>query len=319
MINRLLLRRPSRHDALVAGFALALAPSAIRAQTLQPIRVGSSPNEDAAPIVYGQTSGLFRSAGLDVVYQKANSGSAVSAAVAGGALDIGKSSVMPLISAHARGIPFVIIAASSLHVGQSPDAALTVAADSPLQSARDLNSKNVSVAGLNDLNWLAVHAWIDANGGDSNSVHFIELPGSAVAAALEQGRISAGTMSEPYLTEGIRAGRMRMFGNILNGIAPRLLEAAFFTTSDFVVRNRDAVARFARAIGAASAYCNTHPEETISLVAALTGLERPAIAQMKRTIFAPTVVPSDIQPVIEAALRYKMIPRSFGAPELLAT
>ena len=319
MVNRLLPPRPSRRHALGAGIALALAPRVIAAQALQTIRVGSSPNEDAAPIVYGQTSGLFRNAGLDVVYQKANSGSAVSAAVAGGALDIGKSSVMPLIGAHARGIPFVIIAASSLHVGQSPDAALTVAAGSPLRSARDLNGEIVSVAGLNDLNWLAVHAWIDANGGDSASVHFIELPGSAVAAALEQGRISAGTMSEPYLTEGIRAGRMRMFGNILNGIAPRLLESAFFTTSDFVGKNRDAVARFAHAIGAASAYCNTHPEETISLVAALTGLERPVIAQMKRTIFAPDVLPGDIQPVIEAAVRYKMISRSFDARELLTT
>jgi len=37
---------------------------------------------DAAPILYGIQSGTFRRNGLDVVFQKANSGSAVAAAVA---------------------------------------------------------------------------------------------------------------------------------------------------------------------------------------------------------------------------------------------
>jgi len=43
-----------------------------------------------------------------------NNGAAVSAAVAGEAIDIGKSSTMPLVEAHARGLPFTLIAPANM-------------------------------------------------------------------------------------------------------------------------------------------------------------------------------------------------------------
>ena len=49
-------------------------------------------------------------AGLDVDIQLLQSGSAVASAVAGGAIDIGLSSFVPLAVAHTKGIPFVIVA-----------------------------------------------------------------------------------------------------------------------------------------------------------------------------------------------------------------
>jgi ABC-type nitrate/sulfonate/bicarbonate transport system substrate-binding protein len=39
--------------------------------------------------------------------------------------------------------------------------------------------------------------------GDARSVQFLEIPGASAGTALEQGRISAGTLSEPYITQAI--------------------------------------------------------------------------------------------------------------------
>jgi NitT/TauT family transport system substrate-binding protein len=271
---------------------------------------------DAAPILYGVEAGIFRRNGLDVAFQKAASGSAVAAAVAGGALEIGKSSMVPLISAHARNVPLTVVAPSVVHRVGFADSALMVAADSPLRAARDLDGKAVSVAGLNDMQWLATHAWLDANGGDSSTVRYLEIPGSSVAIALEQGRISAGALSEPYITQALKAAKARIFAKMVD-VFGRVLTAAFFTTSGYAAHNRDAVERFAHSIVAASAYCNEHPAEMTDLMASFTGIDRGILAEMVRPEFATALDPSGIQPLVNAAAKYRVIPQPFDARELL--
>jgi NitT/TauT family transport system substrate-binding protein len=309
----------NRRIALAAAAGLALGPRRIGAQAgLVTLRVSSTANDDVTPVVYAQSAGLFRNVGLEVVFQKANSGSAVAAAVAGGAIDIGKSSVIPIINAHARGVPFVAIAPSGLHHDGSLDSGLVVVNDGP-RSARELAGKVISVAGLQDTTWLAARAWLDANGVDSeNAVRFIEVPGSSVLFALEQGRVTAGTMSEPYITQNVKSGKARLLANTLDAIAPRWLLAVYFTTADYAARNREVIARFQRAVAQAATYCNAHQAETVPLMAAFTGLEPAVLAAVNRAYFTPTLDPRDIQPMIGAAARYKLIERPFDARELFA-
>jgi NitT/TauT family transport system substrate-binding protein len=302
---------------LAVALSCTMAPAGGEPSAPVTVRIASSPNDDVTPILYAMHAGLFAKAGLDVVFQKANSGSAVAAAVACGAIDIGKSSMIPLINAHVRGIAFVLVAPSSLHRSTSPDAGIVVAANGPVRRAQDLDGQVVSVAGLNDLTWLGTHAWVDKNGGDSSTIRFIEIPGSSVLSALEQGRIAAGTLSEPYITQDVRTGKARLLVDMLNGIAPRLLEAAWFTTVDYAAKNRDAVARFTSVVQQASAYCNRHPSETIGLVAAFTGIDPQTFKEIHRTYFATALLPGDIQPLIDAAAKYKLIPQAFDARELL--
>jgi NitT/TauT family transport system substrate-binding protein len=306
--------------AVLLGLGGLLATRAgAAAQTpapLQVLHVGGSADMDAAPILYGVQSGIFRKYGLDVVFQKASSGSAVAAAVAGGALEVGKSSVVPLISAHARNVPLTVIAPSIVHRVGMADSALMVAVDSPIRAARDLNGKPVSVAGLNDMQWLATHAWLDANGGDSSSVHFLEIPGSSVGAALEQGRISAGTLSEPYITQAIKGGKARIFAKMVDAFGGAIT-TVFFTTTEYASKNRDAVRRFARAIVEASAFCNTHPDDMTDLMASYTNIDRTTLTQLVRPEFALDLDPRNIQPIVNAAAKYNVIPQAFNVADLI--
>ena len=228
---------------------------------------GSGLTWTPAPILYGiQAGDLSPQRTRRRLSEGGERFMAVAAAVAGGALEIGKSSLVPLISAHARNVPLTVIAPSVVHRVGRADSALMVAVDSPVRAARDLNGKAVSVAGLNDMQWLATHAWLDANGGDSSSVHFLEIPGSSVGVALEQGRISGGTLSEPYITQAIKGGKARILAKMVDAFGGAMT-TAFFTSVDYATKNRDLVGRFSRAIVEASAYCNTHSAEMVDLMA----------------------------------------------------
>ena len=69
----------TRRSAIFAAGALLAtrgAAGAQRAPALPVLHVGGSADMDAAPIIYGLNAGVFRRYGLDVVFQKAASGSA---------------------------------------------------------------------------------------------------------------------------------------------------------------------------------------------------------------------------------------------------
>src|SRR5579863_6587500 len=94
----------------VASASLAQTPAAPAT-----LRLASAPDDDVTPVLYAQHAGLFRAAGIDVVITPLANGAAVAAAVAGGSVDVGKSSTMSLINAHARGVPLTIVAPSGFY------------------------------------------------------------------------------------------------------------------------------------------------------------------------------------------------------------
>src|SRR5262249_20761828 len=58
--------KPSRSTFIAAGAAFAVAPAAVRAQTLEKIRLSAVPTDDMTPVYWGLKSGVFRKAGVDL-------------------------------------------------------------------------------------------------------------------------------------------------------------------------------------------------------------------------------------------------------------
>ena len=95
---------------LSASAAVLLLPGgAALGQALPTIRVASPPSEDAAPLLYALHEGLFTKYGVNVQLTQMTSGSAIAAAVAGKAVDVGFSSLQAIISGHVRGVPFELV------------------------------------------------------------------------------------------------------------------------------------------------------------------------------------------------------------------
>ena len=297
---------------------MLLLPSLARAQALTPITVGGVPEESATPALWAASSGIFKRNGLDVTIEAQNSGSAIAAAVAGGSYAIGKSSLVSLIIAHAKTLPFVLVGGGGLYNTNSPNFGLVVKADSPIKTAADLNGKSCAVSAINDLYTIGVKAWMDKNGGDSTTLKLLELPISAVADAIAAGRVDAGGLIDPELRSGIDAGKIRWLARDFDAIAPRFMYSGWFSTVEYVAKNRATVTSFAKALREANAFVSAHPAETVDVMAAYTKIDAARIAKMNRISYATSLDPKLIQPMIDACAKYKVIPATFDAKDMIA-
>ncbi len=305
--------------ALGGGFALPLVPS--RAWGAAPIalKVAAAGDDDITPILYAQQAGIFAKNGLNVELQTLGSGSATAAAVAGGSIDIGKSSLPALIAAHARGVAFAIVASGSIYRDANPVAGFVVANDAGIATAKDLAGKTVAASSLKDLIAIATQAWIDENGGDSKTVQFIELPSSAVTAALEQHRIVGATMITPALALAVDSGKAHVLAKSFSSIAKRFMIAGWFTTKERVARDPDTIKRFVDSFRESAAYTDAHHAETVDLLANYSKIKPATIRGMERSMAGPIVDVRDIAPVIAVCVKYGVIEKSFPASELVAT
>lgn len=308
--------------AIVAGLlcigVLAAGPSPSPAPSPILIRVGLVANDDAAtPLLYAQSAGLFAKAGIDLKLELQTSGAAVTAAVVSGTFDIGKSSIVPLINAHQHDLPITIVAPASVWNGKSEFAALVVRADSPVKSGKDLDGKLIGVQSLNDLNQVATEAWVAQHGGDPSTLRFIELPMAAGAAALKNGRIDAAAFVEPVLDNALADGQLRPLAGAFGALAPQFLFAAWFSTKGWVQNHPDTARRFARILAQAAQYTNAHHHETAAMVAKFTSIPQDVIEHMTRTPSGTVLDTGMLQPIIDAAFKYKVIPRTFPATEMI--
>jgi NitT/TauT family transport system substrate-binding protein len=304
-----------KRSVFVAG--AALLPVAARAQNLTQITVASAPNDDLAGLLWGLETGAFRKAGLDVVVQKANSGSAVAAAVAGNAVNIGKSSLVSLLAGRSKGVEFVLVAPAGIYSGDAPTAGLIAAANSPIKTGKDCNGKIMGVGALNDLTALGTMAWVDQTGGDWKSLRYVELPASAMAAAVEAGRVDAGTLPNPQFGQALTSGKVRLIAYDNTAIARRFLQAGFFSTADYIAQNKPAVATFRRVIDEASAYANDHRAELVPVISKFTGVEPATILALPQQILATSLDIRLIQPLVDAAIKFNFVPAGFSASAMI--
>jgi NitT/TauT family transport system substrate-binding protein len=244
-----------------------------------------------------------------------SNGGAIAAAIASGALDVGMVDMTSLISAHARGIPFVVLAAALVNSVAAPTFGIVVRGDSPIRIARDFAGKTIAVNGLNNVAQIAAEAWIDNNGGDAKAVKFIELPLPAKAPAIKAGTVDGSLDTEPFLTYGIDQG-FRAFLMEQRPLAPAYLLNVYACTRAWAERNASTAAAFVTAVRAASAWANRNHAASGPILAKYTKLPVALIARMHRGDFATANDPKLVQPVIDAAVKYGLIERPFPAAEL---
>jgi NitT/TauT family transport system substrate-binding protein len=312
------LRRSSFLAAATATLAVPAFSRPARAADRVVLRAGVSLEDDTGVVLYGIASGIFAKLGLDVSTTKMNSGSAGAAAVAGGALEFAKGSVVAAAAAHARGIPFVLVAPSALFTPDHPISGLLVKVDSPIRTGSDLNGKTVGVASLIDSRVLAIKAWIDQNGGDTGTIKFIEVPTASVVSAIDAGRIDATAASDPTLFDALATGKVRNIGEPNASVGKRFVITAWFTTRDYVTKNTDVVRRFRTGLQQSAIYANAHPKEMASYVAAFTGIDEARLRLWARNQVSTTpIAPADIQPVIDVAAKYHLLEKSFPAAEMI--
>lgn len=288
-------------SAAVAATALPLARATPVFAQLAPIRIGTTLNEGSGPVFYAADEGFFRKAGLDAEVIVLQNGAAVGAALAGGSLDVGTASAFVFMNAYRHSLPYSIVAPGALYRSDDPTTLLVAGANSGIANARDLNGKIVAGISVGAIDQVAAFKWIDQNGGDSKTVQFIESAPSAMVDGLETGRFSAAMLIDPQLTAA--GTRVRTLGKAYDAIAKTFMLSVWFANNDWVSKNTDRVRRLNDAMGEAAAWALASPESAGASLEKWTKVK----VQRARMRYASRLDPTLIQPVCDAALKYKLI------------
>jgi NitT/TauT family transport system substrate-binding protein len=305
--------------ALIGITLGANSPAGSQPAPAAAVRLGVIPSIGAALAYIAQERGYFERHNLNVELVPMNSGSAIAEAVAGGSLDAGFSDIVSIANARARGLPFEYIAAGILNTPAFSQGGLIVRADSQLQNGKPLGGQVVAVNALNSISSLEAQVWIDANGGDSKTVKFIEAPLPQMPVAVANGTVQAAVAGEPIFAMAIARGDLRVVRFTKTGIAPTFMLNGWFADTDWVDKNRAAAAQLAAAMHDAAVWANANRSGTERILVNSLKLA-PAIAQslVAPPFYGDALRARDLQPIIDVAVKYGAIQKPLRAQDLIA-
>jgi NitT/TauT family transport system substrate-binding protein len=286
-----------------AAALAALACPAIGAAAV-PLRVGSALIEAQAQAHYALDMGFFKANNLDVEVVTSNNGAASAAAVAGGDLQIAVTSVLGLAQAVNRGLPFSIIAPGGIHDSRYPGSGLFVAANSAVQSPKDLNGKTIGVGTLKGLDQLMTCVLIDKVGGDASSLKFLELKPVSMVDTLESGRVDAAFIDNPEYS--FAKGRARLIGDGEDALAKSFVETVWFANRDWLAKNADTARRFREAIYAAGSWAMANPEPAGAVLVRDLKVQYPKASV--RFADRHSITTESYQVLLNAGTKYSYIP-----------
>ena len=305
-------------SAFIAGAAaLAAAPTALLAAPGDPavIRAGTIPADVSAVITYADDLGYFKEVGLDVEISLFQSGPVIAPAVIGGTLDVGAANIASIAAARERGLPLKFFAPASIATQTTLTDPVMVRKDSPVKSAADLNGKTVAIVAMKTMQHAAFLLWVDKHGGDSKTIKMIEIPFPEMVAALDSGRVDAAIPSEPFASMGLAANRL--LGSVYGSLPATILVFGFFSTDAWLEAHPDLAVKFAGAIRKAAVWANAHPKESALLLTKFTKVDPAVAATMTRAVYATSLDPALLQPVLDNAVRYGMLDKPLDANELI--
>ena len=303
--------------AALAAFVVGIASAPLSARASDAVRIAivNSTDSSSEPL-YADAEGFFQHAGIDPQITHFTTGAAVLAAVAGGSIDVGFANPLTVALAYQKGIPIVILAPAMIYTKRATPSWIVQAKGARARSGLDLNGKTIAISSLGGELQLHVAAWMDRTGGDSSTARFIELSGSAMAAALKAGRIDAATIGEPELT--LHRDDVDILADAYSGITPVGLGGVFVASKQWV-QDHDRAAHAVRDVILQTArWANGHQNESAVILAEHAKLDLATARAMHRVTYGDVLSPQLIQPLYDVALKYGYLKQPVDAAKFLA-
>jgi len=308
-----------RRSWLLAAAALPAAtvmPRVAAAQSAPVVRFATSPAEGYLQPWFAQDAGIFAKDGINAEVSLLANGATVSAAVAGGAIDVGISTITNIANAITRGVPFVMIAPSVLTTTKVPSGLVCVAKTGSIRTAKDLEGKTVAVPALKQIVDLALRVWLTQGGADPDKVQVVESSFADMAPGIERGRFGAAVISEPSLTNAMKHADVRSIGDPYATLGPSYTIAGWITTTAFQQKYPESVRKVTAALLESARWANTHHDQTAVIVSRITKIDVDTIRNEVRPPFAEEIRPQDLQPQLDAAYKFGFLTRAVSAGEL---
>ena len=294
---------------VAAGLAASPAWPAAAQTPAAPVRMGAMAIDAAAQPYFGADAGIWAQNGIQADITPAQTGNTIMEGVMAGELDVGVSNPLGLAVAVARNIPIAMIAPACLYSLRDGNPNLVVAKDGPIKVPHDLVGATFGVGALGDFSQLTLMAWLDKNNIPRDGVKFVELKRGEFGTALVKNVIQAGLLTEPFKTEAVRAGQVRVIGDTELAVAAETAPIVWFAAKPWLQKNPDVAKRLVKGIYATAQFANTHQADTAATLVRITKLDPEVVAGMKRLTCATSNERRYVEPTLMLAWKYGMLAR----------
>jgi NitT/TauT family transport system substrate-binding protein len=238
------------------------------------VKVGVIPIVDVAPIYLGQKKGFFANRKIELTMESGQGGAAIVPGVVSGQFQFGFSNFTSLLIAQTKNVPIKVVANGVASTGETGKdfGGVTVKADSPIKSAKDLAGKKISVNTLKNIGDTTIRESVRKAGGDPSGINFVEMPFPNMQAALTGGQVDAAWVVEPQLSQILGTGARVVAWNFVDP-APNLDIAGYFASTKLIAEQPDLVKKFTEAMNESLTYADTHPDEVREILGTYTKID----------------------------------------------
>jgi len=237
-----------------------------------------------ADVVLAQEKGFFKEQGLNVEIQNFSSGLKVVQAVVAGGVQVGGSSIEPVLNAGARGQPLSIIGAYTDR--------LTVAMVTPKEvgSPEQLKGKTLGIQDVGAFREIMTRTVLQNAGLTADDVRYRPVDATGYTGALLGGQIESGILQQEQAVDALKKDDSFHVLVDLYETDPKYFYGTYFSKRDWVQENRQQAVGFLAAITKAHRFMYDNREETVNIVAKATGFTPDVVDEAYETLLVKNAV-----------------------------
>ena len=289
----------------LAAAVAAYGPA--KAQDLPTIRVGFTIPAEEGKYTMMRRPGEFPELGkrYKVEWSQFQGTSAISQALAAGAIDCGTQGVLPIAQGTVAGTLAVDIVAQ--HVGEKPGSFSVywaVKEDSPIKTVADLKGKTVGISIINGgtqgpFNLLLKKAGLDPN----KDIRLVEVTFPLAEDALRQGRVDVVNMNQPFAARAEAKGGIRKLFSLSEAL-PNIVHILEACRKDFLAQKPDLARMYVKDLTLGMKKALENREQTMKVVSEIMKVPVPVLDTylLKDNDFARRPDASPDFPAIQAML-----------------
>lgn len=315
------MRRTRRVAALAAASAVVAACAAPSGNQSSPgtdgltqLAVGSSPTISNASLYLGTQDGTFAAGKLVVTPQQIQSGQQAVPQLLNGQIQFAAADPLGTILAISNHTPIKFVANGNVVPSdpQKDASGLIARADGPVKTLADLNGRTVAVNATKSLGQVALEAAIDAKGGDSSTVKFVEIGFPQMIAAVKNGTVDAAATTEPFVTaastQGLQAVPFGGLSTTLDGVP----QVVYVTSDAYATAHPDIVKQFATAMDASNAKLSNDPDKIRQIGATSTSIGADTLGKIRLPTFGPKLSTDKLTQLEDLMVKYKVMSAPVG-------
>src|ERR671924_254368 len=282
------------------------------------VTVGTLPIANAAPMYLGMEKGFFEEENLEIEPQVGEGGAALIPSLVSGDAQFAFVGVIPAITAVAQNVPIRIVTSSDDAAATEEEdwQTLVVPKGSPIMGVEDLPGKTIAVNALRGLAEVVISRSLEKQGVDYRKVKLLEIPFPEMPAALEDERVDAALLTEPFLSAVFAQGGKQIDAPSVETV-PNFPNGVYVATEQYIAENGDVVDRFSRAMNKSLDYAQTHPDEVRRIIPTFTKTPAAAAAKLRLPAFDSKLDRKGIELEAELVARYGIIDKAPAYDDLV--